>query len=91
MVTPMAYVVELIDTFGGGMKVYTSVRDLVSGLVLGADGCLAAEPNVIPNMCMRVLGAFDGSLDQDGHEGARASRERRAHPRTLRVAAERRN
>lgn len=59
MVTPMSYVVELMDTLGPRVQVYVAARDMVNGLVLGANGCLAAEPNIIPDTCMRVLRAFE--------------------------------
>ncbi len=59
MRTPLSYLVDLIDTLGPRVQVYTQVKDLANGLLLGANGCLAAEPNVVPNMCMRVLTSFE--------------------------------
>jgi 4-hydroxy-tetrahydrodipicolinate synthase len=59
MLTPMAYVVELMDTLGPRLAVYTAIKDFVDGIVLGANGCLAAEPNIIPHSCRRVLSAFE--------------------------------
>lgn len=59
MRTPMSYLIELVDTLGPRVQVYTQVKDFANGLLLGASGCLAAEPNIIPNMCMRVLSSFE--------------------------------
>jgi 4-hydroxy-tetrahydrodipicolinate synthase len=75
MLTPMAYVVELMEALGPRVAVYTAVTDMVNGLVLGANGCLAAEPNIIPNMCRRVLTAFENSdLDALGKTFAQVVR-----------------
>jgi len=67
MLTSKAYIVELIDAVHPRVAVYTAVADLVSGLLVGANGCLAAEPNIIPNMCQRVIAAFEQrDMDQLG-------------------------
>jgi 4-hydroxy-tetrahydrodipicolinate synthase len=61
MLTPLPYLVELMQGLGPRVAVYTAMHQFVDGLVLGANGILAAEPNVIPRSCRRVLSAFESN------------------------------
>jgi 4-hydroxy-tetrahydrodipicolinate synthase len=53
------YFVELRDTVPQSIKLYTGITNLVQVMSLGAAGCLAAENNVIPNLCRAVVDHYE--------------------------------
>jgi dihydrodipicolinate synthase/N-acetylneuraminate lyase len=62
MGTPPGYLVELADVVRGGIDLYVPIASMVQGLALGARGCLAAEPNVVPRLCRKIV---DASIARD--------------------------
>jgi 4-hydroxy-tetrahydrodipicolinate synthase len=56
---PNSYFVELRDTLPRSIKMYTGITNLVQVLSLGADGCLSAENNVIPNLCRAIIDHYE--------------------------------
>jgi dihydrodipicolinate synthase/N-acetylneuraminate lyase len=56
---PNSYFVELRDTLPRSIKMYTGITNLVQVMALGADGCLAAENNVIPNLCRAIVDHYE--------------------------------
>jgi dihydrodipicolinate synthase/N-acetylneuraminate lyase len=65
MLAPLSYLIELKDTVGPRVALYTEIGSFLQSMTLGVHGCLAAEPNVIPNLCQSVVTHFvDGNLRQ---------------------------
>lgn len=58
---PNSYFVELRDALPRSIKMYTGIVNLTQVLTLGADGCLAAENNLIPNLCRAIIDHFETS------------------------------
>jgi 4-hydroxy-tetrahydrodipicolinate synthase len=58
MGTPLAYLVELRDAVGPRLAIYTRMGNMIEGLVIGCQGSLAAEPNIIPRHCKRILDLY---------------------------------
>jgi len=55
MGTPIHYLVELRDAVGPRIAIYTRMVNVVEGLAIGCQGCLAAEPNIVPRLCRSVV------------------------------------
>lgn len=58
---PNSYFVEIRDTLPKSIKLYTGTLNLTQVLALGADGCLAAENNLVPNLCRSIIDHFEAS------------------------------
>jgi len=54
MGTPIHYLVELRDAVPG-IAIYVRMVNVVEGLAIGCQGCLAAEPNIVPRLCRSVV------------------------------------
>ncbi len=52
---PMSYFVELRDQVRPDVKLNAGIIHLLDSLALGANGCLCAEPNIIPKVCRAVV------------------------------------
>jgi dihydrodipicolinate synthase/N-acetylneuraminate lyase len=52
---PMSYFVQLRDQARPDVKLNTGIANLLLSLPLGANGCLCAEPNIIPKVCRAVV------------------------------------
>jgi dihydrodipicolinate synthase/N-acetylneuraminate lyase len=67
MGTPPGYLVELMDELHRGIDTYVPIASMVEGVALGARGCLAAEPNVVPRLCRALVDALTArDLDKAG-------------------------
>jgi dihydrodipicolinate synthase/N-acetylneuraminate lyase len=67
MGTPISYLVEAMDAVGPGVATYTPIATVLQGLLMGAQGCLAAEPNLAPRLCQSVVGLYEsGHLSEAG-------------------------
>jgi 4-hydroxy-tetrahydrodipicolinate synthase len=62
------YVVDLRDRLRPDIRLYVPLTALPEGLLLGADGFLGAEANVLPTTCKALIDAFTRS----DHRAARA-------------------
>lgn len=58
MGTPLAYLVELRDAVGPRLAIYNRLVNMIEGLVIGCQGSLAAEPNIIPRHCQSILDRY---------------------------------
>jgi 4-hydroxy-tetrahydrodipicolinate synthase len=54
----MSYFVQLKDGLSPDVKLYTGMADIMSGLVMGAWGAQATEPNQVPNMSRIIVDRF---------------------------------
>ena len=54
MGTPIHYLVELRDAVPK-VAIYVRMVNVVEGLAIGCQGCLAAEPNIVPRLCRSVV------------------------------------
>lgn len=50
--------IQLQDAVRPGVAFYTRMMDMASGLALGAQGAIAAEPNIAPRLSRSILAAF---------------------------------
>lgn len=67
MGTSAGYLVEAMDAVGPGVATYTPIATVLQGVLLGAQGCLAAEPNLAPRLCASVLNLYEeGRLSAAG-------------------------
>jgi 4-hydroxy-tetrahydrodipicolinate synthase len=58
MLAPLAYFLELKDTVGPRIAIYSEIGSLLQTMTLGGSGCLAAEPNLVPNLCQSIVTSF---------------------------------
>lgn len=56
--TPLDYFVELQDAVGSRVALNMRLINAVEGMALGAQGFLAAEPNIAPRLCRSILDRF---------------------------------
>jgi dihydrodipicolinate synthase/N-acetylneuraminate lyase len=71
---PLGYVVELIDA-APRCDVYVPILWLLSGLPVGARGCLEAESNLAPRLCRSVVDHYlAGDMDAAGEAMANVAR-----------------
>jgi dihydrodipicolinate synthase/N-acetylneuraminate lyase len=53
--TPLAYFVELKDAVDPRVALNVRLVNAIEGLALGAQGFLAAEPNIVPLLCRSIV------------------------------------
>jgi 4-hydroxy-tetrahydrodipicolinate synthase len=57
--TPLSYFVELQDAVGPRIALNVRLINAVEGLALGAQGFLAAEPNLVPHLCRSIVDRYE--------------------------------
>jgi 4-hydroxy-tetrahydrodipicolinate synthase len=55
---PMSNFVEFRESVKPGIKLYTSMSNVLEGMAQGSSGCLATEPNLVPKLSKTVVDNF---------------------------------
>ncbi len=64
---PMSNFVEFRESVKPGIKLYTSMSNVLESMVQGSSGCLATEPNLVPKLSKSVVNNFArGDIEQAG-------------------------
>lgn len=57
--TPLSYLVELQDAVGPRIALNVRLVNAIEGMALGAQGFLAAEPNLVPRLCRSIVDRYE--------------------------------
>ncbi len=68
----MSYLLQLRERIRDDIKIYTGMNNVLTSLALGAWGCQAAEPNLVPKLCQAIIDHFiAGDIGKMGEAYAR--------------------
>ena len=64
---PMSNFVEFRESVRPGIKLYTSMSNVIESMAQGSSGCLATEPNLVPKLSKSIVDSFArGDIEKTG-------------------------
>jgi len=55
---PMSNFIEFRESVRPGIKLYTSMSNVIESMAQGSSGCLATEPNIVPKLSKSIVDGF---------------------------------